>query len=450
MPEGLRLTFATPPTGAVASALHAGSFLWSGCVPKATIDAAFAAQPSQPSQATAEAYPVAAPPAHLGLIVDVSRSAASMTDARLKLLDAIGGSFSSVGREVAVTLWAASRRATCLGERLSVAEAKAKLEATRCDGGTDLSLLTGLLGGAHALSCEAVVLCSDGVNNLLAKQLPDLAATPGTAALPVHVPLPPSGVNANLNVLRWLAHQTGGSASVGLDSPAEFGDVVSGAAAQTTLVKLTTDLSADVDAFEDEAFVTTPDFRLAALSVAAGADGALRLSGKCNPATRPPPTAMTLTIKRGAATATLTLPIQPPPAEVAAAAAETAEAAAAAGVTAVELAAGAGEASRTSLGRLLQVQHALLSLRQLQLEQYDPSQAKAQATELACAVGIASEHTSLLKLSLPEQFADNSLECPPDQWRMPSGRSSWRSAPRTRRRATRRPRRRRSRSWRAS
>ena len=62
MPEGLRITFAAPPAGAVASALHAGSFLWSGCVPKATIDAAFAAQPSQPSQATAEAYPVAAPP----------------------------------------------------------------------------------------------------------------------------------------------------------------------------------------------------------------------------------------------------------------------------------------------------------------------------------------------------------------------------------------------------
>ena len=46
MPEGLRITFAAPPAGAVASALHAGSFLWSACVPKATIDAAFAAQPS--------------------------------------------------------------------------------------------------------------------------------------------------------------------------------------------------------------------------------------------------------------------------------------------------------------------------------------------------------------------------------------------------------------------
>ena len=33
-------------------------------------------------------------------------------------------------------------------------------------------------------------------------------------------------------------------------------------------------------------------------------------------------------------------------------------------------------------------------------------------TELACAVGIASEHSSLLKLSLPEQFADNGLDCP--------------------------------------
>ena len=57
-----------------------------------------------------------------------------------------------------------------------------------------------------------------------------------------------------------------------------------------------------------------------------------------------------------------------------------------------------------SLGRLLEVQHTLLSLAQLQLEHYDPDVAKTLMTEAACKAGVASEHTSLLKLSLPEQF----------------------------------------------
>merc|ERR1719359_1064154 len=33
---------------------------------------------------------------------------------------------------------------------------------------------------------------------------------------------------------------------------------------------------------------------------------------------------------------------------------------------------------------------------------------------MACACGIGSEHSSLLVLSLPEQFADHGLECPAD------------------------------------
>ena len=52
--------------------------------------------------------------------------------------------------------------------------------------------------------CDAVVLLTDGVNNLLAKQMPDLGAV-GVAAVPLHVPLPPTGFNANLALLRWLA-----------------------------------------------------------------------------------------------------------------------------------------------------------------------------------------------------------------------------------------------------
>ena len=69
------------------------------------------------------------------------------------------------------------------------------------------------------------MLCTDGVNNLLAKQLPDLTR----AATPVHIPLPAAGGgNANLGLLRWMAFQTGGSASVGLSQPDEFAKLVSG------------------------------------------------------------------------------------------------------------------------------------------------------------------------------------------------------------------------------
>ena len=80
--------------------------------------------------------------------------------------------------------------------------------------------------------CDAVVLLTDGVNNLLAKQMPDLGAV-GVAAVPLHVPLPPTGFNANLALLRWLAYQTGGSAATRLDEPRAFADAVSGAATQT-------------------------------------------------------------------------------------------------------------------------------------------------------------------------------------------------------------------------
>ena len=87
--------------------------------------------------------------------------------------------------------------------------------------------------------CDAVVLLTDGVNNLLAKQMPDLGAV-GVAAVPLHVPLPPTGFNANLTLLRWLAYQTGGSAATRLDEPRAFADAVSGAATQTvrTLARL--------------------------------------------------------------------------------------------------------------------------------------------------------------------------------------------------------------------
>ena len=159
------------------------------------------------------------------------------------------------------------------------------------------------------------------------------------------------------------------------------------------LTRLTTDLSHDVEAWTDEQLQTTPDCRLAALRVPASADGSLRLSGVCSASGRTPPASVTLRVQRGATVVSLTLPISPPDAQMVAAAAATEEAAVA---EAVRL-------SCRSLGRLLQVQHTLLSLARLQEEHYDPEACAAAAAELACGCGIASEYSSLLKLSMAEQ-----------------------------------------------
>ena len=412
MPDGLTFSFdilspvEAPP---ISSALHDGSFYWAGCVPKAALDVAFGAQPSLNS-ATDNVAMVdlmdAGVAAHVALLVDVSRSTAPMAEAHLSVIDALQASYASTGRSLVLTLWSVSRRSNCLGERLSAAEAKTALQSTRYDGGTDLSLLTALLqaAGPAGARCEAAVLLSDGVNNLLAKELPDLAQVAqdsGGALLPVHVPLPPQSTNANLGLLRWLAYQSGGSASGTLSAARSFADLVSGASAQTKLAKMVlADLADNVAAWTDDELSTTPDFRLSKLNIPAKPDGSLRLSGVCNPNSRPPPTSLTLHVSRGAKQAVITLSIAPPQAEA---------------VT--------GDNLSRSLGRLLKVQHTLLSLAQLQVEQHDPVVAATLACEMACACGLASEHSSLIKLSLPEQFAEHDLTCPPDhaaheQWKL--------------------------------
>jgi hypothetical protein len=92
---------------------------------------------------------------------------------------------------VVFTVTALSRRATRLGAKLTADDAKAAIAATRCDGGTDLSLLTRVLAEASEAACEAAVLLSDGLSNLGAKQLPDLSTNQATGATPVHIPMPP-------------------------------------------------------------------------------------------------------------------------------------------------------------------------------------------------------------------------------------------------------------------
>ena len=386
MPDGLHVFFESASTeGSIVSAGHNGSLFWSGCVPKEGLDRAFAAVPTPAATAlTDQARGV-----HVGIVVDTSRSCAPMARGRHECLNALAASYASRGfNNVLFTMWSFSRRASCLGERMDKATAHAKLQAVRYDGGTDLSLLGGESGLLHEAGplgkeCDVVVLFTDGINNLLAKQMPDLGAV-GVATVPLHVPLPPAGVNTNLALLRWLAYQTGGSASMRLDEPREFADVVSGAATQTVITRLTTNLSGDEEAWMDEQLQTIPDCRLAAIRVPASSDGSLRFSGVCS-ASRTPPTTVTLRVEQGAAVVNLTLRIPLPN--------------------------GNGLPGN---GRLLQVQHTLLSLERMQVEHYDPEACATVAAELACKCGIASDFSSLLQLSTAEQAPNPNSNLDPD------------------------------------
>ena len=409
MPDGLRVSFTPAATNRrIVSAERGGSLFWSGRVPKEELDLAFA---DVQATVTPDAAALTDETRHVGIIVDTSRSCKPMANEHLACLAALDTSYASCGRRVHFTVWSFSCISSCLGERMNIKDAHNALAKVQYNGGTNLSLLggeSGLLKKAGPLGkqCDVVVLLTDGVNNLLTKQMPDIGGA-GVAAVPIHVPLPPTGFNANLALLRWLAYQTGGSAVMRLDEPHAFADVVSGATTQTVLTRLTLDISGDLDALMDEKLQTTPDWRLDATRNIASADGSLRFSGVCSTTSgRTPPASVTLHVQRGGAVVILTLPIPK------------------------------HDGKMAVLGRLLQVQHTLLSLARLQECHYDPEACAAVAAEMACTCVIASEHSSLLKLSKAEQepnpnpnpnfdpehiphpnliskqFADNDIVCP--------------------------------------
>ena len=123
-----------------------------------------------------------------------------------------------------------------------------------------------------------------------------------------------------------------------------------GGKAATVLTKVETNLSADVEAFEDEDFASVPDWRLSQLHVPARADGCIALSGVCNPNERAL-SSVTVHVTRADKTAKLTYTIPTAPEEVKEEEVAVMDADA--------------EASRRSLGRLLQVHYTLASIRQV-------------------------------------------------------------------------------------
>ena len=243
----------------------------------------------------------------------------------------------------------------------------------------------------------------------------------GAGHFPVHVPLPDSGTTANLAVLKWIAYQLGGSTSIARADSAAVAALAAGAAPHLLLTQLTIDLQDDLDAFEDPTLHTVPDFRLARVSHATEADGSMRVSGVCSLAhgSRAPPTTTRLTVSRGRhERAWIELPIPAPQvvqaeavlaeASTAEAQAETAEAATAEAALAAGTA--MAHAHAAALGRLLEVQHARLMI--ADPSRWLPAEFRAHATKVATCAGLASEDSSLLLLSLPEQFREHELDCP--------------------------------------
>ena len=401
--EGVHVSVALPlasPSTVISSTVTAGKLVWSGCLPEQLIHAAFAEANGHKALAS-RSQPCA--PVEVALILDASRSAAALREPTAELLEAVAASFSSQGRDVSFSVWALSREMRKLGSMLSLTEALKAVHTVRCDGGTNLSLLDAILVEAALTGCASAILVSDGLGNLQAKQMPTLQPPEGSGVTlpPVHVALPPASTAANLELLRWLAYQTGGSATAPLTSPAAVAGILSGATTQTTLTKLSTDMSGDVDVFEaDEHFVTVPDFRLATVAVPAAADGCVRFSGVVDLERHSAPSSVEITLRQGDATARICLPIAPP---------------------SLEAATEHGEVSR-AVARILEVNHTLLLMAQAKLVNYDPEAATKYCTELACACSIASEHSTLLMLTQAEQFADNNIECPESH----SAHTAWR------------------------
>lgn len=355
---------------------------------------------------------------HLGLFIDCSLSSAPTAASTLAILEAIGAAHEARAAHAAsYSVWSFNHVTQQLTSRATLSEALTAIRELRYEGNTDLRLLNGLLEQAsvdeEGARCDVVLLLtgeptvSTSLNGL------------GAGHFPVHVPLPDSGTTANLAVLKWIAYQLGGSTSIARADSAAVAALAAGAAPHLLLTQLTIDLQDDLDAFEDPTLHTVPDFRLARVSHATEADGSMRVSGVCSLAygSRAPPTTTRLTVSRGRhERAWIELPIPAPQvvqaeavlaeASTAEAQAETAEAATAEAALAAGTA--MAHAHAAALGRLLEVQHARLMI--ADPSRWLPAEFTAHATKVATCAGLASEDSSLLLLSLPEQFREYELE----------------------------------------
>ena len=270
--EGLTIDVTLPEAkiAEVSVAEYDGLTYFSGHVNRICLEASFSGALSDgcssdrlscasPLASTTAARPADDGTMLIAVLVDCSRSAAPMAQQTLNLLNEIVSALKCVGRRPAFSVWSFSTTTQRLTSGSALVEAESALRGLRYDGGTDLSLLDGIVSTlANEATYEAVLLVSDGVDSLPGKRFPTLQLEQGAVCPPIYVPLPPESHNANLSMLRWLCYQTGGRAlpiSTG-SQMSEFSAVFVGAAPQFLLTKISTDLDADVDAFDDDAFVT--------------------------------------------------------------------------------------------------------------------------------------------------------------------------------------------------
>eukprot|EP00854_Cymbomonas_tetramitiformis_P008480 gene8480-10074_t len=393
LPEGLRVTLPLaeprPPPTALA-ATDGVTVHWSAFLSAADLEGLLGSA-EEPLPPATSSSPQNLGPIDVGILWDASRSAAAAKDARLALLAALDKEYRQLGYHVAYTVFTFGTAADRVASRVPLAAAQAALLEVQYDGGTDLSLLDAILASsplqegalegavAPSLQFACFVLLSDGLDNLPGKRLPTLQGI----TVPVHVPLPAATDQANPTVLRWLAYQTGGVClPLGGGSPQRCAGTMAGALPQTMITSVRMDLSSDPEALADETLATVPDHRLFRVAVPAAPQG-LWVSGACSAVGRRP-RCVTVTLERGPRRAEVTL----------------------------EVPQAAQELPSPLSARLLAVHHAAVSLDEIKLQHYDPDVVVTHATELATRYGLATEHTTLLLLRLPEQFAEHDLQCP--------------------------------------
>ena len=344
------------------------------------------------------------------VVVDVSRSCAELQAYWPPLLRALHAAEASRGRALVYSLYALSTGTIELGRSLSLEALEAVLvnaDGTGpllFDGGTNLALLDNVLemvepeGRPQGKSAWAyAVLLSDGSDSLLDRRRPTLTA----ATAPIHAPLPPpTHPFTSPSTLKWLANQTGGCTPP-MAQPHAFAAAVCDGHNAPRLAKLTTDLSADLDATLDDVVTTVPD-ALLQRSTHIGPDG-LHVSGRCDTAARVAPSTLTLTLQRGSATAHVTLPIPSTAACV-----NWAPPGVEAHVDPLD-----GD-SAASIGRLLAARYALMAVEELTtcLPDARAAGAEASAASLASSYGLATGVSTLLLLARAEQFAEHEIECP--------------------------------------
>ncbi|KAK3253929.1 hypothetical protein CYMTET_36841 [Cymbomonas tetramitiformis] len=249
LPEGLRviLPLAEPHPPPTVLAVTSGETVhWSAFLRNANLETLLssAQEPVAPIALSSNQNLGAV---DVGIVWDVSRSAAAGKDARLALRywRHFIRSTANWDSMLCILLFTFGTVVDLVASRVPFTVVQSALTKLQYDGGTDLSLL-------DSIPCSTPLQEEKGIEQ----------AAVGISGVPVHVPLPAETDQANLTMLRWLDRRTGGMCFPLDRDPERCAAAMAGVSPQMMLTSLRTDLSSDMEALADESLVTLPDHRL--------------------------------------------------------------------------------------------------------------------------------------------------------------------------------------------